>query len=163
MPEPTPKRLSWLLPDGTCKTSWMITDELERIANQLKRHAKNQHPTIDLDQLALDIWLENSSSPSNRVRSRLIDAIRSNRRRTRLEKTRRELWPRRDIDRDLINHLANSAQLSNVETTILYLRFWQSKSFEEISSQVRISKTATRARFTAIIQRLYLANQNDGF
>jgi DNA-directed RNA polymerase specialized sigma24 family protein len=160
MDEITPKRPSWFLPNGEAKTSDMIEQELDRIRRLVYRMAYND--TIDREQLVLDTWLEDPSAGPNRVRSRVIDALRSITRRDRAEEVPPEIRLGSTVDGDHINHLARTAALCDLEQTMLYLRFWQDMTMEQIAAKTGQSTSAARARFKAIMQRLYLAAQNDG-
>jgi len=130
----------------------------------VERYCRN--PSIDKESLAINIWLEQFNAGPNRVKSRVFDALRAQRRRVHHETFGGELP--RDVGTNgnetqvSLNLLARKANLSDSEQFLLYLRFWKCLGFNEIADAMHCSSDTASAKLKQILQRLYLASQSDG-
>jgi len=151
---------SWIRPSGILKTPEEVLQELTCIRKLVSRYASTG---VDREFLTTKIWLEQFDAGPNRVRSRVLDELRSQRRRRRAEQYGAGTTSYHyTADPGLLDFLARRAGLSPSDHNVLYLRFWRDLSISQLSVELHCSTAVASERLRTILRRMFLAGQNDG-
>ena len=146
--------------------------ELKKIEGLIRQFTKRSD--VDVEQLAVDIWLElwlgHSRHRPTRwfVRARTIDAFREAKRRpvTNIEFGDR-IANRPDIDvefylscQELVNHLMELV-VDARQRRIVYLRFYRGLSYKDIGREVGVGRETVRRQLLSILTRLRQAGDQE--